>query len=224
MKNKPKLFIAFPCYDSVKIETMVSIFNLAVELTKANLYITIKTIKSPLIHKSRNYLASAFLATDCNYMLFIDSDLEFKPDAIIRMLVAKKDIILTPYRAKTPISQHTYPVEFKEEINVLPGDLIEVNAGPTGLMLIHRNVFEKIMKQNPELKIKNKINVSTPEDYKYYYNFFDLSFKDGITKNEDITFCNLAIKSGFKIYANIKSTVAHHGDYSWVGKIEDIFD
>ena len=214
-----------PCYDAVKIETTVSIFKLAQSLTRNGLETVIRTIKSPNIPVSRNYLSSVFLATDCDYLLFIDSDVEFEPEAVIKMLVVKKDIVVTPYRTRTEdVRNKAYAMGLKDKskVDILPGGLIEIVAGPTGLMLIHRGVFETIMKRHPELKIKNGINVSTPEDFKYYYNFFDLSFKNGLIKSSDVDFCDLAVKNKFKIYANIKSITSHHGSYAWRGSFEEI--
>ena len=90
---KPSVYIAMPCYDSVKVGTMLSIIKLIQQLAKSGVAVGINTIKSPLIHQSRNYLTSLFLTTEYTHMLFVDSDVEFKPEAVLRMLVAKKDII-----------------------------------------------------------------------------------------------------------------------------------
>ena len=224
---KPSLFIAMPCYDSVKINTMLSIFKMIQLLGNGGIEVGINTMKSPLIHQSRNYLTSVFLTTQYTHLLFIDSDVEFEPEAVLRMVMAKKDIICTPYRAKNPnLNEHTYTVKFPDPkaIPMLPGGLVEIEAGPTGLMLIHRNVFEKIIKNRPDLKIKNRVNPGIKEDAKshsFYYLFFDFAFDDGYTMGEDLSFCKLARKNGIKLYANIDSMTAHRGEYAWSGKFSD---
>jgi len=221
---KPSVFIAMPCYDSVKINTMLSIFKLMQQLGKSGIEIGINTMKSPLIHQARNYLTSVFLTTKYQYLLFIDSDVEFEPEAVIRMMVAKKNIICTPYRIKSAdITQKAYTVEFKDPKNIviLAEGLVEIEAGPTGLMLIDRKVLEKIIKNRPDLKITNKATPDANESHEFYYNFFDFSFKDGYAMGEDISFCRLARDNGFKIYANIQSSTAHHGAYAWKGKFGD---
>ena len=221
---KPSIFIAMPCYDSVKINTMLSIFQLIQKLGQSKVEVGINTMKSPLIHQARNYLTSVFLTTDYTHLLFIDSDVEFAPEAGLRMLVADKDIITTPYRAKNPdLNTHTYTVKFPDPkvVPLLPGGLVEIEAGPTGLMLIHRRVFEKIMKNRPDLKIKNSVNQAlkeTESSHGNYYNFFDFAFEDGYTYGEDVSFCKLARKEGFKLYANTDSITAHRGEYAWMGK------
>jgi len=224
---KPSVFIAMPCYDSVKINTMLSIFQLIQHLGRSKVEVGINTMKSPLIHQARNYLTSVFLTTDYTHLLFIDSDVEFGAEAGLRMLVADKDIITTPYRTKNPdLNTSTYTVKFPDPkvIPILPGGLVEIEAGPTGLMLIHRKVFEKIIKNRPDLKIKNSANQAlkeTDKSHSFYYNFFDFAFEDGYTWGEDVSFCKLARANGSKLYANIESPTAHRGEFAWTGKFGD---
>ena len=209
-----------PCYDSVKINTMLSVIKLVQQLGKSGIEVGIQTMKSPLIHQARNYLTSVFLTTQYQYMLFIDSDVEFEPEAVIRMMVVKKRIVCTPYRVKSPeIDKHIYTVEFKDPKNilVLAEGLVEIEAGPTGLMLIDRQVFEKIIKNRPDLKIKNKAVPSPGASHEFYYNFFDFGFNDGYAMGEDIFFCKLARDNDFRIFANIESSTAHHGSFAWRG-------
>jgi len=216
-----------PCYDSVKINTMLSIFQLINKLGQSKVEVGINTMKSPLIHQARNYLASVFLTTEYTHMLFIDSDVEFGPEAGLRMLVADKDIICTPYRVKDErVDQPRYTVKFADPkvVPILAGGLVEIEAGPTGLMLIKRRVFEKIIKNRPDLKIKNSANQALKETEKShgnYYNFFDFAFEDGYTYGEDVSFCKLARDNDFRIYANTESPTAHRGEYAWVGKFGD---
>ena len=224
---KSSVCIAMPCYDSVKINTMLSIFQLIQLLGKGGVEVGINTMKSPLIHQARNYLTAVFLTTEYSHLLFIDADVEFEPTAVLHMMMAKKDIICTPYRAKNPdLNNHTYTVKFPDPkvIPILPGGLVEIEAGPTGLMLIDRKVFEKIIKNRPDLKIKNRVNPGIKEDEKshgFYHLFFDFAFEDGYTIGEDLSFCKLARKEGFKLYANIDSMTAHRGEYAWTGKFGD---
>jgi len=223
-EQAPKIYIAMACYDSVKINTMLSVTRLVKEFTKAGLEWQIETVKSPYVSKARNALTALFLRSKYDYLLFIDADVEFNPEAVIRMLVTKKDIILTPYRVKFPqdVNFTKYSVSFPDDknVNILPGDLVEISEGPAGLMLIHRKVFEFLMDSCPRLKIKHPFK---KESDPYLYNFWDTTFDldRGLWRGEDISFCRLARDYGFKIYANIKSRTTHHGSYGWPGKFED---
>ena len=135
-------------------------------------------------------------------MLFVDADVEFKPEAVMRMLVPKKDIVCTPYRVKNEPEMMEYAVKFKDskDIKILPWDIVEIEEGPAGCMLIHRRVFERLMEKRPDLK-------------------FHLD--TGEWKGEDLSFCALARQEGFKIYANLDSGTTHHGSWGWKGRFGD---
>ena len=221
---KPTIFIAMPCYDSVKINTMLSVIKLVQQLGKSGIEVGIHTMKSPLIHQARNYLTSVFLTTEYQYLLFIDSDVEFDPESVLKMLIAKKNIVCTPYRVKSAdLTKHIYTVEFKDPKNILilAGGLVEIEAGPTGLMLIDRKVFEKIIKNHHDLKIINEAIPNPGTSHKFYYNFFDFGFSDGYAMGEDVSFCRLARGNDFKIYANTESSTKHHGSWAWEGKFKE---
>ena len=223
MDKPPKVYIAMACYDSVKINTMLSVVKLIKEFTKAGLEWQIETYKSPYISCARNAQTALFLRSKYDYLLFIDADVEFKPEAVIRMLVTKNDIILTPYRVKIPEDPNSikYTVSFENDKKIpVLSDLVEIKEGPAGLMLIHRRVFIELMKDHPRLKINHP---HRKESDSYLYNFWDTTFNldKGLWRGEDISFCRLARETGFKIYANIKSETVHHGNFGWKGKFED---
>ena len=222
--KKPSLYIAMPCYDMVKIQTMISMVKLVAQLTQAGIKMEVNTMKSPYIAYARNILTARFMESEYDYLLFIDSDVEFEPESVVRMLVAKKRIICTPYRVKAEkLDKHIYTVEFKDPKNIpmMPGGLVELEAGPTGLMLIDRVVFERIITNHPELKIKNKATPTADKSHEFYYNFFDFGFDEGYSTGEDISFCRLARGNDFTIYANTESTTRHHGSWAWEGKFKE---
>ena len=149
------------------------------------------------------------------------------------MLVPKKDIVCTTYRVKEEGVK--YAVKFKDpnDIKIEPFDLVEIEEGPAGLMLIQRKVYERLMDKHPELKIKfnaatrMKMNdeIGATEDAidRYMYNFWDTTFRldTGEWKGEDLSFCELARENRFRIYANLDSWTTHHGSWGWKGRFGD---
>ena len=233
--KKPKVYVATPCYDMMRIETCVSLIDMFSTLGRHGVECKFKSVKTSLVTHGRNLLTCGFLNSGFDYMLFVDADVEFKPEAVMRMLVPKKDIICTPYRVKNKPEAMEYAVKFKDpkDIKILPWDIAEIEEGPAGLMLIHRRVFEGLMNKRPNLKInfdeatRKKMNeeIGTTEDAvaMYMYNFWDTTFNldTGEWKGEDLSFCALATDSGFKIYANLDSETTHHGSYGWKGRFGD---
>ena len=47
--KKPSVYIAMPCYDTVKINTMISMVKLIAALNKANIQVDVITMKSPYV-------------------------------------------------------------------------------------------------------------------------------------------------------------------------------
>ena len=234
-KAKPKVYIAMPCYGDMKVETCVSLIDTFSALGGSGVECRFKSVKSSLVTHGRNLLTAGFLDSGFDYMLFVDADVEFKPEAVMRMLVPEKDIICTPYRNKEDPWISRYSVKFKDKdnIKILEWDLVEIEEGPAGLMLIHRSVFEKLMDKHPELKVnfnkatREKMNkeIGAVEDAinRYMYNFWDTTFRldTGEWKGEDLAFCELAREAGFKIYANLDSWTTHHGSFGWKGRFGD---
>ena len=232
---KPKVYVATPCYDSMRVETCVSLLDTFSALGGAGIECRFKSVKTSLVTHGRNLLTCGFLDSGFDYMLFVDADMEFKPEAVMRMLVPKKDIIVTPYRVKNEPETPEYAIKFKDpdDIKIEPFDLVEIEEGPAGLTLIKREVFERLMDKHPELKInfdvaaRKKMNkeIGAVEDaiVRYMYNFWDTTFRldTGEWKGEDLSFCSLAKDAGFKIYANLDSWTTHHGSRGWKGRFGD---
>jgi len=230
---KPKIYVATPCYDMMRIETCVSLIDMFSTLGRSGIECKFKSVKTSLVTHGRNLLTCGFLDSGFDYMLFVDADVEFQPEAVARMLVPKKDIICTPYRVKE--ENIKYAVKFKDPdfIKIEPFDLVEIEEGPAGLMLIKRVVFERLMDKRPDLKInfdeptRKKMNeeIGAVEDAidRYMYNFWDTTFRldTGEWKGEDLSFCALARGAGFKLYANLDSETTHHGSWGFQGKFGD---
>ena len=222
-----------PCYDSVRVETTVSLIDTFSTLGRNGIEAKFKSVRSSLVTHVRNLLTCGFMDSGFDYMLFVDADVEFEPEAALRMLVPKEFIICTPYRVKE--DKMKYAVKFKNpnKIKILPWDMVEIEEGPAGLMLIHRIVFERLMDKHPELKInfdkptRKKMNeeIGAMEDAidRYMYNFWDTTFslETGEWKGEDLSFCALARGAGFKIYANLDSETTHHGSRGYKGRFGD---
>ena len=235
--KKPSVYVGMPCYGAIQRETVVSLLRLFDQFKGTGVKAQFHTIQSPLVTHARNMVTCGFLYSHYDYLLFIDADVQFEPEAVYRMLITKKDVVCTPYRLKTveDPTKSKYSVTLKDP-KVLPGDLIEIEQGPAGLMLIHRPVFETLMKKHPELKVEfpesNRkpmneeiLGGPTQEDpvKNFMYNFWDTTFslETGEWKGEDLSFCDLVKRNGFKIYANVVSTTGHYGTYGWKGKFND---
>ena len=221
----PSVFVSLPAYDTMQVPTCLSLVKLFNKFTLAKIKAEIGTFKCPYVSYGRNVLTALFLESGFDYQLFVDADLEFEPDVVGRMILAKKDAICVPYRKKTQDQVLKFSIEFNDPTNIEIDEkgIVELKMGPAGLTLIHRSVYEKLIKDNPDLKIKQKEIISEKAN-SYFYNFWDTSFgKDGTWWGEDVNFCNLIKKSGFKFYGVVDGQTTHHGSFGWTGSLKDGF-
>jgi len=221
----PSVFVSLPAYDTMQVPTCLSLVKLFNKFTLAKIKAEIGTFKCPYVGYGRNVLTALFLESGFDYQLFIDADLEFEPDVVGRMILAKKDAICVPYRKKTQDQVVKFSVEFDDPLNIQidKKGIVELKMGPAGLTLIHRSVYEKLIKDNPNLKIKQKEIISEKAN-SYFYNFWDTTLdKDGMWWGEDVNFCNLIKKSGFKFYGIVDGKTTHHGYFGWTGSLADGF-
>lgn len=199
------IFIATPCYGGQIGEPYFrSMMKLAIICNKYNIQYTVSTLANEsLITRGRNTLVSFFMEhPEATHLFFVDADIEFDPNDMLRMLAYDKDIVVGAYPKKainwdsiitaartreheTPqtIEGHSsnYVVNF-EFVQDDAGDrtnqitvrdnLIKLKDGGTGFMCIKRSVFERMFDQYPELKYANDINVDQKYE-KHMYALFD---------------------------------------------------
>lgn len=99
---------------------------------------------------ARNSAVQQFLASPFQYLFSIDSDLVVPHDTIIRLLNRRLPIVSGLYCRRSP--PHSVPVMIKNGqwvTNYVPGSLVEVDWVGAGCLLVHRSVFEAMLKNPP---------------------------------------------------------------------------
>jgi len=155
---KHSIMVCTPCHSDVTMHYTQALLELQQLCIKKRIKITFTLLKSSLVTQGRNLCTSAFLESSCTHMLFIDSDIYFKAESIIKMLDIDKELISIPYPLKTMMWDklydkwnkgevkkaedihrflNTYPmrVDNVEDIT-LDNGVMEVTHSPTGCMLI----------------------------------------------------------------------------------------
>lgn len=247
-KNKKKLriLLATPVHSDVSVHYFLSVINFINKCTVNKINLNVVINKSSLVTQGRNLCVNDFFKPELNnpdYLLFIDSDIEFRYETIMKMIDADKDVIAAPYPMKcitwdsiidaikdegitnksvlkTKGCEWPLKADEKNQIKVYENGIAEVVAVPAGCLLIKRHVFEKMMKEYPHLKINQPTNVNgNNTTHEWLYNFFDTYFdeKTGMYYGEDFNFCNLWRKIGGKIHAIMTENVVHVGEYRYEG-------
>jgi len=243
--NKNHIMICTPVHSDVSIHYMKACLDLQKECILNKIKITFQLMKSSLVTQGRNLCASAFMNSDAEYMLFIDSDVEFTTRSVMRLMKSPHDVSLIPYPIKQKTDAkfrkdfetrpdddintmgHLFPIEIPNTKDIRPVDgYIEVIKGPTGMMMIKKSVFENLKEHYKELVIKQKTLMNGELiDRPNYYNFFDTYWSPSkkTYMGEDFYFCQLWRAIGGKIFALCDEEISHIGEYKYTGKVKDEF-
>lgn len=152
--------------------------------------------------QGRNQLADDFMNSDCERLVFLDSDVTWRPGDIVKIAHYPVDFVGGSYRHKN--ANETYPVHFdqtKKELWANEHGLLEVAAVPGGFMSLSKNVFEKIKEANPEKKFEFW--------GREMFCYFEMLFKDGILGGEDFLFCQSWRDLGGKVYLDPEIALTH---------------
>ena len=246
---KAKIMVCTPCHSDVSMHYTQAVLKFQMECMKQNILVSFSLLKSSLVTQGRNLCVAEFLnhSDNYDYLLFIDSDIDFEANTIFKMIGADKDIIACPYPMKmidtdrmwAKLHQtnliktkddllkagYSFPLKMdnKDNINIDHG-VIEVSHAPTGCMLIKREVVEKMIKHHPELKIYQPTIVNGKETSKEnFYNLFD-TLHDVETKRyfgEDFGFCQRWTDMGGKVYIYALDYITHVGEHQYCGRFYD---
>jgi len=244
-KSPISIYVATPVHSECSIHYTQSLLTFQLACLQQNIKVSFSLLKSSLVTQGRNLCVSNFMESEDSYshFLFIDSDIDFEPETIFKMIEADKEVIAAPYPLKAidwdKIHRRvnakemdaemmskmgfTWPIklENQKEISIEKG-VMQVSHAPTGCMLIKKQVFEKMIKAFPNLKIDQPTIVNGKESTSpYYYNFFD-TYHEPETKRyygEDFGFCKRWTDIGGKCYLYVKDDITHVGEYKYTGNL-----
>jgi|TARA_R100000030_G_scaffold100815_1_gene94834 GT2 family glycosyltransferase len=222
------IFFATPCYGGMLTDQFfLSMFRASQTLMRHGINFRVTTLRNEsLVTRARNILTAMFLESDCSHLLFIDSDIEFDSDSILRALAYDKPIMAAAYPKKALPIQYAINFKFQDidtkQVRVENG-AVEVLDASTGFFLIKREVLEKMIQAYPELHYRNDSNID--EKYnKYCYALFDtwLDPDDNRYLSEDYTFCRRWQKIGGEIWLDPNTKLNHVGSYTFEGDVGKI--
>jgi hypothetical protein len=237
-----KLFIPIICYNhTCNTNYMLSLINLIFFLNKNNIQTTIYPICfDSLIQRARNAAIAEFMSnTDNTHILFIDADIEFKIDDVVKMINANKPVICAGYPQKW-LNINKINAIFKRDnmpINPLElctnhsvhlikeqpiSELMKVEYCTTGFLLIERNVIEKLINSYPERKYINDIDGYSSSNKDLFYNLFTVEINKNSLRleSEDYGFSRLWRDINGDIFVLTNISLIHHG---WFGYQNNIY-
>jgi hypothetical protein len=167
------------------------------------------------VDDARNRLVRDFLESECTELVFVDTDVRFTPEDIVKLILHDKDVVAGIYPLKQ--DDEDFPVRFIDgEIWADKNGLIEVESVPTGFLKIRKAVIEKLY--------ENAVKFKSKQDYGYRM-LTPIIFERTVIEHRrlggDYEFCRKWKEIGGKIYIDPEMSFGHSGQTEWAGRLGD---
>lgn len=250
----PRLLIGTPCYGgSLSVSYFHSMRKLLPVLEQRGIGVEFKTLaQESLITRARNTIAAEFLGRkDCTHLLFIDADIGFEPDVVLRLLARGQPLVCGAYPMKgynwdkmletaktrdspdalkraslqfaTNLRDEDWPAGEDRNTLEIEDGFVKVSKAATGMMLIERQVMERMQQAYPDLRYTNDVagydNAHTRGNF---WTFFE-TMVHPVTRrymSEDYTFCHRWTKGCHgEIWLDVQSRLTHFGSAAFSGSL-----
>jgi hypothetical protein len=242
-----KVMFATPCYISaVSMNYVTSIFELTLHSARFGLECILHMHSESLITRARNKIVIKFLSDETlTHLFWIDSDIEFTPQSVCRLLLVDRDVAAGVYPMKSfnwpaeGLPAGTTRKEFEDRYTEYPFNpighgkervsayadvdgLVEAAEAPTGFMCIKRDVLLRMMKHYPELHYTPDGPPNHPQAH-LHWRFFDCMVDpdSGRYLSEDYAFCRRWRDMGGKVWIDLRCKLAHLGQHNGRGDLAE---
>jgi hypothetical protein len=243
MSGQITLFVSTPCYGGVCLQAYAeSMLRLQRTCAANGIQMMLDTTENEsLVHRARNLAVARFYqkCPQATHFLFIDADIHFDPESVIRLIKSDHEVSVACYPKKCvmweSVDEHlknggtgrdlsrvasSLVMNFKYQNTQIVNGFAEVLDGPTGFMLIKRDVFTKMHERYPELEC---VNDHQNRDLEKYFAVFDCMIDPESRRylSEDYAFCRRWQNMGGKIYADCMTVLGHVGNIRFIGNLEE---
>lgn len=234
-----QILIASPTYGGVGPEHMRAVMGLQTWLAEQGLRVKTAHHSMAEVARSRNILATAFYEQpDLTHILFIDSDIDFEPEAVAALIAADKPLVGCVYprraidfdrliaAARKLTDRRSIIASALDYVVVPEGETLQVQDGlcrvagiGMGLCLIRRQVFEALVAAGG---IKRDAAGAVGRPLKGpVLGFFDPIPTETGFMAEDLSFCTRWRQAGGEVWASIDQEIAHVGVMSFRARMID---
>lgn len=151
------------------------------------------------VDDARNDIATKFLRSDCQWLVFLDADVSWQPEDLVRLCGHDRDLVGGVYPHRSELGQHKMPVRMKHGALLEDDGLLEVEGLPTGFMKISRHCLETVAQGCEAFEHEGETCRL----------IFQRTLFHGTRWGGDLHFCNLWRAAGGKLYADYEMVLGH---------------
>jgi hypothetical protein len=207
-----EILVAVPSYGgSLKVGCVESLLRLQDALRGSQIVTTFDFTSYAGIASVRNMFGSMVLGSTYTHLLFVDSDMVFAPEIVLKLLEVQVPLIGCFYSSRA-VKGST--IGFVQEPVAVPrSGLVKVDAIGMGLTLIESDCFRRLAETGevPEWKdhpFPGKVKGPL-------LGFFDAE-PNGVYTSEDYSFCRRwQTLVGGEVWALVREDIGHVGDFEY---------
>lgn len=211
-----KVLFATPCYDGkVHVEFLQSLLaSVALAAQQGIALHPVQIVGDALVQRARNDFVKMALETECDDLIFMDSDQEWDPEWVVQLLSHPVDVVGCPVPKKSDTL-----IDFNVKVlpdGLLPpvNGLLQVAAVGTGFIRLSRKALQAVWDVSPEYT-----NSGTTCRMVY-----DLRITDGDLISEDTVFCAKWRALGGEVWVDPSMTCNHIGSKKWVRSFKEFIN
>lgn len=216
-----KLFIGIPSYDGrMPIQSSYQLSRLTMASMSHKFSMHLGHLSGcSIITKARNALVKQFMDSDSTELLFVDSDIVFTSEDVLRIMAlgSDKDVLCGCYPRRSNDKKFITDIYYNEHggVELTETGLLRILRAGTGFMFIKRHVIEKLINDHPEWKYF----VNTQGEH--HYSIFDFKTTPQGYMGEDYNFCDRVTNAGYKIYLDPQTNLGHIGLTEFTGNFAE---
>lgn len=213
------MFIALPAYDfKVSLKLAISLARFAQTAPQHGVTIQIGSICGcSVVSRARNLLVKDLLESECTDLLFIDSDINFEPEDVYRLMAwtsdPKKGIVGGVPRTRSDNKVYIASLDYDDNNDLTMDNmgLVRAKRLATAFMMVRRDVFTTLVDAHPEWSYYDTRTDRTLSAV------FDFKLTDEGYMGEDYLFCDRAREHGFEVWVDPTIKLGHMGVQEYMG-------
>ena len=207
------ILIGTPAYNStVCSQYTKSLVDTCLLLKSMNIKFDVHFINNQIVTRARNMISHIFMTQDYTHLMFIDADIIWDPQDVIKLIKHDKECVIGLYPNKRYTKhENKVTINYSSEIIDISSNnnLISIKSAATGFMLLKKSALTRI---HPDIE---QFFLPCGNEIFKLYNYFNCMVVNNNYLTEDFYFSYLFLKNGGGIYADKTITLLHVGNHEF---------
>ena len=211
-----RVFLAVPVYGALPAVFVQSLWTSQSTLVAAGIEPDLEIhVGHAHVDDARNVLLRDFLETDCTDLVFIDADVGWQANDLVRLLGYDRDMVGGVY----PLKQDAdgFPVRSLPDAVEADGEgLVEVEGVAAGFLRMRRHVVATLAAQARQFRNLNdgpeRLNIPI---------VFERVVADKVRYSGDFALCLKWRATGGRVFVAPDMCLEHVGEHGWTGTLGD---